>query len=58
MMTFAVIAAVVVALCALAWWRRRRPQRQITMNAAHERAMGRAYLQAQHTRNNMGDPFH
>jgi len=58
MTAFAVIAGVLVALVAIAWWRRRRPERRITMNAAHERAMGQAYLQAQHTRNNIGDPFH
>ena len=49
----------VVALLAFAWWRRKRPRGQINYDdAAHERAMGQAYLQAQHTRNNIGDPFH
>jgi uncharacterized membrane protein len=57
-MVFAIVAAVLVALLAIAWWRRKRRPHQIEMNAAHARAMGQAYLQAQHTRNNIGDPFH
>jgi uncharacterized membrane protein len=58
MVVLVVVAAVVVALLALAWLRRKRPHHEVRMNRAHERAMGQAYLQAQHTRNDIGDPFH
>ncbi len=50
-----VLAAVVGAT---AWWRRRRPRARLEANDSYERAKGQAYLQAQHTRNNIGDPFH
>jgi hypothetical protein len=40
------------------WWLRRRGSRRIEMNTDHQRAKGQAYLQGQHTRSNIGDPFH
>lgn len=57
-MTYLLVALGVAVVGGVAWWRRTRPHHDLTTNADHERARGQAYLQAQHTRNNIGDPFH
>jgi hypothetical protein len=55
---FWVIGVVIVAGGGGLWWLRRRGSRRIEMNTDYQRTKGQAYLQAQHTRNNIGDPFH
>jgi hypothetical protein len=52
-----VLAALTVVGVAV-WWRRRARSPRQLHNEDYERALGQAYLQAQHTRNNIGDPFH
>ena len=55
-MFWIVVAVVIVVLTALAWWSSgRAPGRT---GSSDVRAEGEAYLQAQHTRNDIGDPFH
>jgi hypothetical protein len=57
-MTYLVVVLVVAGVGAVAWWRSRRPRHQIRLNDDYERAKSQAYLQAQHTSRNIGDPFH
>jgi hypothetical protein len=57
-MTYLVVVLVVAGIGGAAWWRSRRPHHQVRLNDDYERAKSQAYLQAQHTRNNIGDPSH
>ena len=56
-MTYLVVVLVVVLVGGVAWWRRGRPHGEVRMNESYERAKSQAYLQAENTSHNIGNPF-
>jgi hypothetical protein len=55
-MGWLIALAVVLLLTGVALLRR-RPGRELRMNADHDRAKAQAYQQVQHTRGDIGGPF-